>query len=80
MVRWSPGRQTVRLVNLEIGNRRSELAHVVIHTWDQGEWHNTSENAYGKANRQICHPIDESMDAFIKPIIGYAKTTLTPQR
>ena len=52
----------------------------VIHTWDQGEWHNTSENTYCKANRQICQPIDESIDAFIKPIIGYAKTTLTPQR
>ena len=51
----------------------AELARILERTWDQGEWHNSSDGSYCKANRAVCQPIDESMDAFIKPIIGFAK-------
>lgn len=51
----------------------AELARVLERTWDQGEWHNTSDGSYCKANRTVCQPIDESMDVFIKPIIGFGK-------
>jgi len=47
----------------------AELARVLERVWDQGEWHNTSEGSYCKANRPVCQPIDKAMDAFIDPII-----------
>jgi hypothetical protein len=45
------------------------LARILERTWDQGEWHNSSENSFCKANRTVCAPIDEAMDAFIDPIM-----------
>src|SRR5882762_4344216 len=37
----------------------AELARVLERTWDQGEWHNTSDGAYCKVNRAVCQPIDQ---------------------
>jgi hypothetical protein len=51
----------------------AELARVLERTWDQGEWHNTSEGSYCKANGSVCQPIDQAMDVFINPIMNYAK-------
>lgn len=56
----------------------AELARVLERTWDQGEWHNLSENSYCKANRAVCQPIDQSMDVFIGPIMNYSKKTPEP--
>jgi len=53
----------------------AELARVLERTWDQGEWHNTSENSYCKANRAVCQPIDQTMDVYINPIMNYSKKT-----
>ena len=50
------------------------LARILERTWDQGEWHNTGEKSYCKANHAICAPIDEALDAFIDPIMGETKT------
>lgn len=47
----------------------AELSRILELTWDQGEWHNTSEGSYCKANQSVCEPIDEAMDAFIGPIM-----------
>lgn len=51
----------------------AELARVLERTWDQGEWHNTSDGSYCKANRSVCQPIDEALDVFIGPIMDYSK-------
>jgi hypothetical protein len=56
----------------------AELARVLERTWDQGEWHNTSENSFCKANRAVCQPIDQTMDVFIDPIMNYSKKTPDP--
>jgi hypothetical protein len=32
----------------------AELARILERTWDQGEWHNTSDGSYCKANRTVC--------------------------
>ena len=56
----------------------AELARILERTWDQGEWHNTSDGSYCKANRAVCQPIDEAMDGFIKPILDYAKKAPDP--
>jgi len=50
-----------------------ELARVLERTWDQGEWHNSSEGSFCKANRPVCQPIDQAMDVFINPIMNYSK-------
>lgn len=49
----------------------AELARILERTWDQGEWHNTSDGSYCKANRTVCQPMDHAMDVFIGPIVGY---------
>jgi|SRR5579862_1931028 len=53
--------------------KAAELARILEKTWDQGEWHNTSEGSYCKTNHSVCEAIDKSMDGFIKPILNYAK-------
>ena len=51
----------------------AELARILERTWDQGEWHNSSEGSFCKANRSVCQPIDQAMDVFINPIMNYSK-------
>jgi hypothetical protein len=50
----------------------AELARVLERTWDQGEWHNISDDSFCKANRSVCQPIDSAMDVFIGAIINYS--------
>jgi len=56
----------------------AELARILERTWDQGEWHNSSENSFCKASRSACQSIDEAMDVFIKPVMHYAAKTPEP--
>jgi hypothetical protein len=56
----------------------AELARVLERAWDQGEWHNSSEGSFCKANRAVCQPIDEAMDVFIKPMLNYSKKPPIP--
>ena len=49
----------------------AELARVLERTWDQGEWHNSSDGSYCKTNRTLCQPIDRALDVFIGPIMNY---------
>jgi len=51
----------------------AELARILERTWDQGEWHNSSENSFCKASRSACQSIDEAMDVLIDPIVNYSK-------
>ena len=50
----------------------AELARILERTWDQGEWKNSSDNSFCKANRTVCQPIDHGLDVFIGPIINYS--------
>jgi hypothetical protein len=54
------------------------LARILERTWDQGEWHNSSDNSYCKTNRSVCAPIDEAMDAFIDPIMQNSSKSPDP--
>lgn len=57
----------------------AKLARILERTWDQGEWHNTSDGSYCKADREtLCRPIDRALDAFINPMIGYASKAPDP--
>ena len=56
----------------------AELARVLERTWDQGEWKNSSDGSYCKANREVCQPIDHALDVFIGPIMNYAKQAPNP--
>lgn len=56
----------------------AELARVLERTWDQGEWKNSSDNSYCKANRIVCQPIDHALDVFIGPITNYASKAPDP--
>ena len=51
----------------------AKLARVLERTWDQGEWHNSSDGSFCKANRTVCQPIDHALDVFIRPLINDAK-------
>src|SRR5258708_28598192 len=51
----------------------AELARVLERTWDQGEWHNSGDGSFCKANRSVCQPIDQALDVFINPIMNYSK-------
>ncbi|HEY1501244.1 MAG TPA: hypothetical protein VGF88_16845 [Acidobacteriaceae bacterium] len=48
------------------------LARILERTWDQGEWRNSSEGSYCKANQSVCQSIDGAMDGFVKPLAGFA--------
>ncbi|HYT24139.1 MAG TPA: hypothetical protein VEW05_28355 [Candidatus Polarisedimenticolia bacterium] len=56
----------------------AELARILERTWDQGEWHNSSESSFCKANRSVCQPIDQAMDVFMNPIMNYSKKVPDP--
>ena len=56
----------------------TELARILERTWDQGEWHNSSDGSFCKANRSVCQPIDQAMDVFINPIMNYSKKAPDP--
>jgi hypothetical protein len=56
----------------------AELARVLERTWDQGEWKNSSDGSYCKANRTVCQPIDHALDVLIGPIMNYAKKPPDP--
>jgi len=56
----------------------AELSRVLERTWDQGEWHNSSDGSFCKANRSVCQPIDQAMDVFINPIMNYSKKAPDP--
>ncbi|HEY2471356.1 MAG TPA: hypothetical protein VGI45_26420 [Terracidiphilus sp.] len=55
------------------GAMAAELARILERVWDQGEWKNSSDGSYCKANRVVCQPIDRALDVFIGPIINYSK-------
>jgi hypothetical protein len=56
----------------------AELARILERTWDQGEWHNTSDGSVCKPNRALCQPIDRALDVFIKPVINYTEKKPDP--
>ena len=56
----------------------AELARILERTWDQGEWKNSSDNSFCKANRTVCQPIDHAMDVFIGPIMNYSRKVPDP--
>ena len=56
----------------------AELARILERTWDQGEWKNSSDGSYCKANRSVCQPIDHALDIFIGPIMGYPNQASKP--
>ena len=56
----------------------AELARILERTWDQGEWHNSSDRAFCKANRTVCQPIDHALDVFIGPIMNYPSQAPNP--
>jgi hypothetical protein len=56
----------------------AELSRILERTWDQGEWKNSCDASYCKANRAVCQPIDHALDVFIAPIVNYAQQTPDP--
>jgi hypothetical protein len=56
----------------------AELSRILERTWDQGEWKNSSDASYCKANRAVCQPIDHALDLLIGPIMNYAKHVPDP--
>ena len=56
----------------------AELARVLELTWDQGQYHNTSDKSFCKEHASVCHPIDDAMDDFIRPIMNYSKKAPDP--
>src|ERR1700733_11000453 len=56
----------------------AKLALVLERTWDQGEWKNSGDGSFCKANRSVCQPIDHALDVFIGPIVNYSKETPDP--
>jgi hypothetical protein len=56
----------------------AELARILERTWDQGEWKNSSDGSFCKANRTLCQPIDHALDVFIGPITDYAQKAPDP--
>jgi hypothetical protein len=56
----------------------AELARILERTWDQGEWKNSSDSSFCKANRVVCQPIDHALDVFIGPIINYSSKVPDP--
>jgi hypothetical protein len=56
----------------------AELARILEFTWDRGEWKNSSDGSYCKANRTVCQPIDHALDVFIGPLMNYAKQAPDP--
>jgi hypothetical protein len=49
------------------------LARILERTWDQGEWHNTSDNSLCKSRTPVCLSIDAAMDDFVKPLTGISR-------
>jgi hypothetical protein len=56
----------------------AELSRILERTWDQGEWKNSSDSSYCKANRTVCQPIDNALDVFIGPLMNYKKKAPDP--
>lgn len=56
----------------------AELARILERTWDQGEWKNSSDGSYCKANRSVCQAVDHALDKFIGPLINYAMKVPDP--
>jgi hypothetical protein len=55
------------------------LARILERAWDKSEGC-CCEGSLGKANLDLQAKIDEAMDLFIKPIIGYAKMPPDPSK
>jgi hypothetical protein len=58
--------------------RPAKLARILERTWDQGEWHNSSDGSFCKANRSVCRRIDLVMDVFMGLIVNFSKKTPDP--
>jgi hypothetical protein len=56
----------------------AEFSRILERTWDQGEWKNSSDGSYCKANRSVCQLIDHALDVFIVPLMNYRKKAPDP--
>jgi hypothetical protein len=57
----------------------AKLARILERTWDKGE-EGGGERSLAKTNKELFEQIDNAMDAFIKPLIGYEKSTPDPAK
>jgi hypothetical protein len=57
--------------------RAAEMARVLESTWDAAE-EDGGPNSLGVKNKDLFEQIDQAMDAFIKPILHYAKKAPDP--
>jgi hypothetical protein len=57
----------------------AKLARILERTWDKGE-EGGGERSLAKTNNELFELIDNAMDAFIKPLIGFEKSTPDPAK
>jgi hypothetical protein len=57
----------------------AKLARILERTWDRAE-EGSGNNTLETTNPTLFRQIDHAMDLFIKPIIGYEKTTPDPAK